>query len=148
MTPAYEHLNNVLALTETTFQPGAMNPTHDELIDEESEEKEVVVNESHSNEPVRCDCCGEVRRESEIEEKLLCPAGVEKLAFADITEIRLKNLLTNLREIQIRLSALSKDFTRKMSSSDILVLLMQIDNYACRAIGRAEYDPQKEKVPA
>ena len=125
-----------------------MDEMHDELVAEESEEKEVLVNESHYDEPVRCDCCGEIRREFEIEEKLLCPAGVEKLAFADITEIRLKNLLTDCREIQSQLNALSKDFTRKMSSSDILVLLMQIDNYACQAIGRAEYDPQEAKVPA
>ena len=99
--------------------------------------------DSSWNTTYKCDCCGKYHSECDLEEKLLCPAGVEKLVSADITEIRRKNLLTDLREIQSRLDGLSKDFARKMSSSDSLILLMEIDNYACQAIGRAEYVPQK-----
>ena len=131
MTPAYEHLNSVLTMTE-------------KALDRPSSPYTGTAQDSSWNTTYKCDCCDKFHSESDLVDKVLCATGIEKLAFADITEIRLKNLLTDSREIQRQLNALSKDFTRKMSSSDILVLLMEIANYACRAIGRAEYVPQKE----
>ena len=40
--------------TAKVLRTGAMNPTHGELLAEESEEKEVLADESHSNE---CPVC-------------------------------------------------------------------------------------------
>ena len=132
MTPAYEHPSAVLTMTEKALDRPARCYTGPTL-----------------GETYKCDCCGKYHSECDLEEKLLCPAGVEKLAFADITEIRLKTMIADVHDIRGQLNIFTSEAIDKdMDAVDILIWINRITQAASQAIGRAEYVPQEAKVPA